>query len=92
MTTNVTPEMARHELKRRFRDPVTGAKVRGHKLRQTDGRMNRTPAMSLSTADLVEIANPAPAPASVSTPTPQEAIRQQYVLEWDAHDGLRVAA
>lgn len=59
MNTNKTPqECARHELARRFRDPVTGAKVRGHKLRETDKRFTlRKAYVAMGTKALVELAN-----------------------------------
>jgi hypothetical protein len=66
---NPTPEQARKELRRRFRDEVTGEKLRGKKLRQTDGRMSTSPATPLPTAELVEIANWTP-PTQAHTSTP----------------------
>lgn len=84
MTTNVTSDQARHELKARFRDPVTGAKVRGHKLRETDRRFARdAAAMALPTKVLVEIANATP--VQVSTPvqtTPAVEIRVDGESVW----------
>lgn len=51
-------EGARLELRRRHRDPLTGAKIKGHRNLETDGRMTRRAAfVSMTTSELVELAN-----------------------------------
>ena len=93
--SEITTEQAAHELKRRGRDTVTGQKLPGKKLRQTDGRMKTTPeAKAAATALLVEIANPAPvnAPEPARMSTPVFEIPDGYAVEWQDDIPVLVAA
>ena len=66
MSKNITSVEAIKELARRHRD-ASGAKLRGHKLRETDARYNlpRQEILDLRTPELVRLAAHTPA---VSTP------------------------
>lgn len=90
MQTNITPELARRELKRRFRDPVTGRKTGAHKRGQVDRRSRRGGVSSAAGAidwkTLVAIAN-APTPVPAPEPTPEPTVASVPEVSWTVEVG-----
>jgi hypothetical protein len=81
-------ECAADELRRRFRDPVTGAKAKGHRNGQTDKRFTKRAAfVALGTKALVELAQAGETQAEqptaeVEVPTTIVVGGERFTLTW----------
>lgn len=86
-------ECAADELRRRYRDPVTGAKAKGHRNGQTDKRFTKRGAfVALGTKALVELAQVEEPTVEVEVPTTVMVDGQRFTVRWENDIPVLVSA